>query len=63
MTNRYTAVITREDKWFIVRGLEIPVTTQGKTLDEARVNLKEAVDLYIESFDGEDLPSNEVICF
>jgi predicted RNase H-like HicB family nuclease len=56
MTNRYTAVITREDTWFIARCLELPVTSQGQTLDDARANLQEAVELYIESFGAEDLP-------
>jgi predicted RNase H-like HicB family nuclease len=32
--------------------LEIPVVTQGRTLDEVMRNLREAVELYLE---GEDL--------
>jgi hypothetical protein len=31
------------------------VTSQGETLEEAQANIKEAIELYIESF-GEDLP-------
>ncbi|MBF0339127.1 MAG: type II toxin-antitoxin system HicB family antitoxin [Nitrospirae bacterium] len=34
------------------------VTTQGKTLDEAQANIKEAIELYIESF-GLDELTNE----
>jgi predicted RNase H-like HicB family nuclease len=47
---RYTAVVTREGDWYIARCVELSVTTQGRTLDEARANLQEAVELYLESF-------------
>ena len=33
-------------------GLELPIVTQGRTLDELTRNIKEAVDLHLE---GEDL--------
>ncbi len=56
-TRRYTALITREGDWYIARCVELNVTTQGRTLDEARANLQEAVELYIESF-GEDVPES-----
>lgn len=58
MSKRYMGVITREDHWFIARCLEVPVTTQGKTIEEAQVNLKEAVELYIESFLEDELPDS-----
>jgi predicted RNase H-like HicB family nuclease len=32
------------------------VTSQGGTLEEAEKNIKEAIELYIESFGTEDLP-------
>lgn len=54
---RYTALITREGDWYIARCVELSVTTQGRTLDEARANLQEAVELCLESF-GEDLPDS-----
>jgi Uncharacterized conserved protein len=52
---RYTAVVTREGEWYIARCVELSVTTQGRTLDEARANLQEAVELYLESFGTEEL--------
>ena len=57
---RYTAIITREGEWYIARCIELSVTTQGRTLDEARANLQEAVELYLESFSA---VSRETICF
>lgn len=47
--------IQKEDKFFVVRCPELGVTSQGKSLEEAQANIKEAIELYIESF-GEDLP-------
>ena len=35
---------------------ELGVTSQGESLVEARRNLKEAIELYIESFGLDDLP-------
>jgi predicted RNase H-like HicB family nuclease len=46
------AFIRQGEKYYIAECLEIPVVTQGKTLDEAVANLKEAVALHLE---GEDL--------
>ena len=43
-----TAIIWKEGKWFLARSLELGVTTQGKTIEEAKKNLKEAVTLYLE---------------
>lgn len=58
MVKRYTAVITREDDWFVARCVELGVVSQGKSIAEAQANLKEAVELYIESFGADDLPEN-----
>lgn len=43
-----TAIITKEKKWFVARSAELGVTTQGKTVEEAKANLQEAVELYLE---------------
>ena len=48
MTYKSTAVIMREGKWFVARSLELGVTTQGRTIEEAKENLREAVGLYLE---------------
>jgi predicted RNase H-like HicB family nuclease len=47
------AVIRRgEESGYVAECWEIPVVTQGATLDEVSANLREAVDLHLE---GEDL--------
>ena len=42
--------IQKEDKFFVARCPELSVTSQGNTLEEAQANIKEAIELYIESF-------------
>jgi predicted RNase H-like HicB family nuclease len=50
MENRFTAVFQKEGKWWIGYVEELPgANTQGRTLEEARENLKEAVMLIIEA--------------
>ena len=44
----FAASITQEDKWFIAQCLEVDVSSQGKSEDEAINNLKEALELYFE---------------
>jgi Uncharacterized conserved protein len=45
---RLTAAVTKEDEWYVARCLEVEVTSQGKTMDEALDNLREALELYFE---------------
>lgn len=50
MENRFTAVFQKEGEWWIGYVEELPgANTQGKTLEEVRKNLKEAVALIIEA--------------
>jgi len=53
---RFTAVITKEDGWYVAWCVELGTVSQGKTIEDAQANLKEAVELYLESFGTEDLP-------
>ena len=48
MTYKSTAIITKDGKWFVARSVELRVTTQGKTVEEAKKNLQEAMELYLE---------------
>jgi predicted RNase H-like HicB family nuclease len=53
---QFLVAITKEDDFFVARCPELNVTSQGETLEEAEKNIKEAIELYIESFGTEDLP-------
>ena len=49
MIQQFTAIYKKHDKWFSAWVEEIPgVNTQGRTLKEAKENLKEALSLVIE---------------
>jgi predicted RNase H-like HicB family nuclease len=42
------AIIWREEDMFVIKEAFTGVTTQGKTIEEAMENLKEAIELYLE---------------
>ena len=44
-----------EQSGYVAECLEIPVVTQGKTLDEVTRNLREAVELHLEGENLEEL--------
>jgi predicted RNase H-like HicB family nuclease len=45
-----TAVIHKEDDTFVAECPEVGTASQGKTIEEAAKNLKEATELYLEEF-------------
>jgi predicted RNase H-like HicB family nuclease len=48
--NTYTAVIIKEDDIYLAYAEELPgANTQGETIEEAKENLKEAIELVIEA--------------
>jgi predicted RNase H-like HicB family nuclease len=50
MKNQFASVIEKRGRWYVAYVEEIPgVNTQGRTLAEARRNLKEALTLVIEA--------------
>jgi|GEM_PF-383403 len=48
MTRTFTAVIHKEDAWYVAGCPEVGTVSQGKTVEEAIANLKEATGLVIE---------------
>ena len=62
MSFRGTVIIKKEEEWFVATCLENNISSQGKTLDEATENLKEAISLYYEDEPEEKtLPENDQI--
>ena len=43
-----TAVIERDDDWYVATCPEVDVVSQGKTIEDARSNLLEAVEGFLE---------------
>ncbi|MHB8683650.1 MAG: type II toxin-antitoxin system HicB family antitoxin [Dehalococcoidia bacterium] len=50
-----TAVIEREDKWYVALCPELDVASQGETIEEARRNLIEALELFFETASAEEI--------
>jgi hypothetical protein len=50
MTYRFSALITKENDWYVARCPELNVTSQGKDVESARANLTEAIELYLETW-------------
>jgi predicted RNase H-like HicB family nuclease len=59
MSKVFSAIVTEENGGFVALNPDTDVASQGDTLDEALVNLKEALELYLEEAAGQgqvDLP-------
>jgi predicted RNase H-like HicB family nuclease len=56
---RVSAVFQNDGEWFVARCLDFPVTTQGRTLVAAKKNLQEAVELYLETWGGNETTTRE----
>ena len=50
--------IYKGEKYYVAECLDLPVVSQGKTLDEVVANIKEAIELHLE---GEDLKELEIL--
>ena len=55
MTRKLTAIIERENDGFVALCPEIDVASQGSTVDEARKNLQEALELFFETASPEEI--------
>lgn len=58
MSLKFTTTYHKEGKWYVAYCPELGVTSQGKTLEEAQKNIREAVELYLE-----DIPKKELLAF
>ncbi|MDJ0674226.1 MAG: type II toxin-antitoxin system HicB family antitoxin [Calothrix sp. MO_167.B42] len=48
-TKQLTAIIEREDDWYVALCPEFDIVSQGKTIESARDNLVEALELFFET--------------
>ena len=51
----YTAILEKEGELFVALCPELDVASQGTTVEEATANLKEAVELFLECADPEEI--------
>ena len=54
-TRQFTAVIEREDDVFVALCPSLDIASQGATVEEARQNLVEAIELFFESASPEEV--------
>jgi len=54
-THSYTAILEKEGDMFVALCPELDVASQGATVEEATANLKEAVELFLECADPEEV--------
>ena len=52
---RFSALITKEADGYVARCPELGVTSQGQDVEAARSNLREAIELYLETWGVPDL--------
>uniref|UniRef100_UPI00047C2780 type II toxin-antitoxin system HicB family antitoxin n=1 Tax=Caldanaerobius polysaccharolyticus TaxID=44256 RepID=UPI00047C2780 len=49
MKVKFTVAIQKEENWYVAKCIENSVASQGKTIEEALDNLREALELYYEN--------------
>ncbi len=52
---QFTAIIEREDNGYVALCPELDIASQGNTVEEARLNLKEALELFFETASPEEV--------
>ena len=56
-SHQFTAFIEREDDGFVALCPELDVASQGGTVEEAKANLAEAVELFLETASAAEIES------
>jgi predicted RNase H-like HicB family nuclease len=54
---RFTAIIEREDDGYVALCPELDIASQGDTIEESKLNLKEAIELFLEVADPTEVAS------
>ncbi len=53
--HQFTAIIEREDNMYVALCPELDIASQGETVEEARKNLKEAIELFFEEASQQEI--------
>jgi len=54
-TQQFTAVIEREEDMYVALCPELDIASQGETVEKARENLKEAIELFFEEASEQEI--------
>lgn len=49
MSIKYNVIVQKEENWYVAKCLDNNIASQGKTIEEAMANLKEALELYMQN--------------
>ena len=49
MSTRATIIVYTEETWYVAKCIENSVASQGKTIEESVIHLREALELYYEN--------------
>jgi len=52
----FSSVVSKEGKWYVAHCPELEITSQGKSVESALENLREAIELYLQDEDAEEAP-------
>lgn len=52
---QFTSIIQRDGDWYVAFCPELDIASQGKTIEEARANLIEAIELFLETASPEEV--------
>ena len=55
MSYTLSAIIEREGEWYVAMCPEFDIASQGRTVEEAKHNLHEAVQLFLETADPSEV--------
>jgi predicted RNase H-like HicB family nuclease len=55
LTRQFTAIIEREDDGYVALCPEFDIASQGDTIEDARANLREALELFLETASPEEI--------
>jgi predicted RNase H-like HicB family nuclease len=53
---RFNVIVQKDDTWYVAKCIDNSVASQGRTVEEALDNLKEALELYYEDETLYDFP-------
>ena len=57
MIQRFTTIIEREDDTYVALCPELDIASQGESVSEARNNLREAIELFLEWASPDEIQS------
>ena len=55
MEYRLSVLVSKEENWYVARGVEIELASQGKSIEEAVSNLREAFELWLKHAEPDEM--------